>query len=75
MSDRQPTLQLKQFNTDYPITLMYDECKTGESQYGPWTLFGVEFQGESQSLFVDEHLRTELSKYRKGSKLIASYGT
>lgn len=70
MSDRQPTLQLKQFNTDYPITLIYDDCKTGESQYGPWALFGVEYQGEQQGLFADEHLRSELDKYGKGAKLI-----
>lgn len=70
MSDRQKTLQIKQFNFDYPITLMYDECKTGESQYGPWALFGIEFQGESQNIFADEHLHAELAKYGKGSKLI-----
>ena len=63
MSDRQPTLQLKQFNTDYPITLMYDECKTGESQYGPWALFGVEFQGASQNIFADEQLHAELAGF------------
>jgi hypothetical protein len=46
MSERQKTLQIKQFNTDYPITLMYDECKSGESNYGPWMLYSVEYEGE-----------------------------
>ena len=50
MTERSKTLQIKQFNTDYPITLMYDNCKTGESQYGAWALFGVDYLGESQSL-------------------------
>lgn len=38
MSERQKTLQLKQFNTDYPVTLTFDKCKSGESQYGEWRL-------------------------------------
>lgn len=70
MSDRQPTLQLKQFNTDYPVTLVYDQCKSGESQYGPWNLYGVEHNGEEQSLFAEDALHQELKKYSKGAKLV-----
>ena len=70
MSDRQKTLQLKQFNTDYPVTLTFDKCKSGESQYGPWNLYGVEHGGEEQSLFAEDALHQELKKYGKGSKLI-----
>lgn len=70
MSDRQPTLQLKQFNTDYPVTLVYDQCKSGESQYGPWNLYGVEYDGEEQSLFAEDALHQELKKYGKGAKLV-----
>jgi len=70
MSERQKTLQLKTYNKDYLVTLLYDECKTGESQYGPWALFGVEYLGDPQNMFVDEHLQSELAKYGKGSKLI-----
>ena len=73
MSERQKTLQLKTYNKDYLVTLLYDECKTGESQYGRWALFGVEFQGESQSLFADENLQSELAKFGKGSKLIVRH--
>lgn len=70
MSDRQPTLQLKQFNTDYLIILNYDKCKSGESQYGPWNLYGVEHNGEEQSLFAEDTLHQELKKYGKGAKLV-----
>ncbi|MFC1536157.1 hypothetical protein ACFL4H_02170 [Candidatus Neomarinimicrobiota bacterium] len=70
MSERQKTLQLKQFNTDYPITLTFDKCKSGESQYGPWNLYGVEHDGEEQSLFAEDALHQELKKYGKGSKLV-----
>ncbi|MFC1566167.1 hypothetical protein ACFL4B_04445 [Candidatus Neomarinimicrobiota bacterium] len=70
MSDRQKTLQLKKFNHDFPVTLTYDKCKSGESQYGPWMLYGVEYDGEQQGLFADEHLHQELKNYGKGSKLI-----
>lgn len=70
MSDRQPTLQLKQFNTDYPVTLIYDQCKSGESNYGPWMLYGVEYEGEQQGIFAEEALHQELKKYGKGAKLV-----
>ena len=70
MSERQKTLQLKQFNTDYPITLIYDQCKSGESNYGPWMLYGVEHNGEQQGLFAEDALHQELKQYSKGSKLI-----
>ena len=70
MSERQKTLQLKQFNTDYPITLIYDQCKSGESNYGPWMLYGCEHDGEQQGLFAEDALHQKLKKYGKGSKLI-----
>lgn len=70
MSERQKTLQLKQFNHDYPITLIYDQCKSGESNYGPWMLYGVEYEGEQQGIFAEEVLHNELKNYGKGAKLI-----
>jgi len=70
MPDRQKTLQLKTYNKDYLVTLLYDECKTGESQYGSWALFGVEFRGENKNLFADEHLHAKLAKYGRGAKLV-----
>ena len=70
MNERMKTLQVKQFNTDYPITLVYDKCKSGESQYGPWNLYGVEYNGEPQGLFADDTLHEELKKYCKGTKLV-----
>jgi hypothetical protein len=70
MTDKMKTLQLKQFNQDYPITLTYDKCKSGESQYGPWNLYGVEHEGEPQGLFAEDALHQELRKYGKGAKLI-----
>jgi hypothetical protein len=70
MNERMKTLQLKQFNHNYPITLTYDKCKSGESQYGPWNLYGVEHEGEQQSLFAEDALHQELQKYGKGAKLV-----
>lgn len=70
MSDKMKTLHLKQFNHNYPITLTYDKCKSGESQYGAWNLYGVEYQGESQSLFAEDALHQQLQKYGKGAKLV-----
>lgn len=70
MTERSKTLQLKQFNTDYPVTLTFDKCKSGESQYGPWNLYGIEHDGEEQSLFAEDALHQELKKFGKGAKLV-----
>ena len=69
MNDRMKTLQLKQFNHDYPIALAYSKCKSGESQYGVWNLYGVEYEGEQQGVFADESLHQQLQQYGKGAKL------
>lgn len=70
MNDKQKTLQLNQYNTDYPVTLIYDHCKSGESQYGPWNLYGVEYKGEQQGLFAEDALHQLLKNFGKGSKLV-----
>lgn len=70
MSDRQKTLQIKDVNKDYPITLTYDQCKSGESQYGPWYLYGVEHNGEQMGIFAEDALHNQLKEYDKGAKLI-----
>ena len=70
MSEKQKTLQLKEFNTNYPVTLVYDQCKSGESNYGRWNLYGVEHDGEQQGIFAEEPLHQELRKYGKGTKLV-----
>ena len=63
------TLQLKQFNHDYPVVLTYDQCKSGESQYGPWYFYGVEHDGELQGIFAEDALHEQLQQYGKGAKL------
>ena len=70
MNDRMKTLQLKQFNIDYPVTLTYDKCKSGESQYGPWNLYGVKYDGVEQGIFAEDALHQQLQKYGKGAKLV-----
>ena len=70
MNERMKTLQLKQFNQDYPVTLIYDQCKSGESNYGPWNLYGVEHEGEQQGLFAEDTLHEQLQKYGKGARLV-----
>ena len=70
MNERMKTLQLKQFNKDYPITLTYDKCKSGESQYGLWNLYGIKYDGVEQGIFAEDALHEELKKYGKGAKLV-----
>ena len=70
MNERMKTLQLKQFNKDYPITLTYDKYKSGESQYGVWNLYGIKYDGVEQGIFAEDALHEELKKYGKGAKLV-----
>ena len=70
MNDKMNTLHIKKFNHDYPIVLTYDQCKSGESNYGPWNLYGVEHQGEQQGIFAEDALHHQLQKYGKGAKLV-----
>ena len=70
MNDKLKTLQVKKFNHDYPVGLTYDRCKSGESQYGPWNLYGVEYEGEQQGIFAEDALHQQLQKYGKGARLI-----
>ena len=70
MNDKMKTLQLKKFNHDYPVTLTYDKCKSGESNYGPWNLYGIEYEGVEQGIFAEDALHQELKKYGKGARLV-----
>ena len=70
MNDKMPTIQFKKFNHDYPVVLTYDKCKSGENQYGPWNLYGVEYQGVQQGIFAEDALHHKLRKYIKGARLV-----
>ena len=37
----------------------------GESQYGPWNLYGVEYDGEQQGVFADEHCISSCNSMEK----------
>ncbi len=70
MNDKMPTIQFKKFNHDYPVVLTYDKCKSGANQYGPWNLYGVEYQGVQQGIFAEDALHQQLRKYTKGVRLV-----
>ena len=70
MNDRIKLLQLRKLDHDYQVMLTYDKCKSGESQYGPWNLYGVEYEGENKSIFAEDSLHLKLQKYGKGTQLI-----
>ena len=70
MNDKMNTLQLKKFNHDYPIILTYDKCKSGESNYGHWNLYGVKYEGVEQGIFAEDALHQQLQKFGKGAKLV-----
>ena len=70
MNDKLKTLQINKYNTDYPVTLTYDKCRSGESEYGKWNLYGVEYHKDRQAIFADEDLHDKLKQYSKGTKLV-----
>ena len=70
MNDKMKTLQMRKLNHDYPVVLTYEQCKSGESQYGPWNLYGVEYEGVEQGIFAEDALHLKLKKYSKGAKLV-----
>ena len=70
MNDRIKLLQLRKLDHDYQVMLTYDKCKSGESQYGPWNLYGVEYEGKNKSIFAKDSLHLKLQKYGKGTRLI-----
>ncbi len=69
MSERNNNLVIDT-NIDYPVKLMYDECKSGVSQHGPWNLYMVEHNGTPHSIFADEKLHPMLRKYKRGDEII-----
>lgn len=69
MSDRMPTLQIK-YNTAYPVELLYDQPKQGESQYGKYNLYSLDYNGERYGLFAEDALHEELKQYKKGSRVV-----
>ncbi len=70
MNDRIKLLQLRKLDYDYQVMLTYDKCKSGESQYGQWNLYGVEHEGKNKSIFAEDSLHLKLQKYGKGTYLI-----
>ena len=70
MNDRIKLLQLRKLDHDYQVMLTYDKCKSGESQYGVWNLYGVEYEGKNKSIFAEDSLHLKLQKYGKGTHLI-----
>ncbi len=70
MNDKMKTLQMRKLNHDYPVVLTYDQCKSGESQYGPWNLYGIEYEGVEQGIFAEDSLHLKLMKYGKGARLV-----
>ena len=70
MNDRIKLLQLRKLDHDYQVMLTYDKCKSGESQFGHWNLYGVEYEGKNKSIFAKDSLHLKLQKYGKGTRLI-----
>ena len=69
MSDRMPTLQIK-YNTAYPVELLYDQPKQGESQYGKYNLYGLDFNGKEYGIQFWNHAIIFAADIRKQNLII-----
>jgi len=66
MTDR---LSVKfQPNVPKTVTLAFDQPRTGENEYGPWYLYGCQFEGQDASFFASDpvHEIIQSMGYRKG---------
>ncbi len=75
-----------ELNKPTNIEMLFDQCHTGESQYGKYYLYAVRVLGEEFSFFAPEEVHLKLSELKrgdaavitkvatqKGSKVVTSY--
>ena len=68
MPENTPVLKFMA-NMDYPISLLFDQPKVGEGQYGAWYRYAVNHNKTEWAIFASEGLNAQLSTYGKGSNL------
>ena len=68
MAEKNPQLKPKA-NIDYEIELQYDDCKTGENDYGQWYMYKVKHEGKEYIFFPTQYLHSQLMCYSKGDIL------
>ncbi|GJQ61579.1 MAG: hypothetical protein SCALA702_06320 [Melioribacteraceae bacterium] len=59
-----------QVNRPTEIELLYDECVSGQNQYGAYFLYAVKCNGQEYSFFPPESLHKELDQYRRGDRVL-----
>jgi len=69
MAEKNPQLKPKA-NCNYEIELQYDDCKTGENDYGQWYMYKVKHEGKEYIFFPNQYLHSKLMCYSKGDVVI-----
>lgn len=70
MTDKKPAFKF-QTNTPATVTLLFDEPKTGEGQYGPWFLYGAIINEAECNFFASPGLHRQIQE--KGLKKNSSF--
>jgi len=63
---KMPKLDI-QYNTDYHVKILGH--KSGESDFGPWYLYQLEYQGKKYNHFAQPNLHVELQEYGVGDMI------
>lgn len=58
-----------QVNRPTEIELLYDECVSGQNQYGAYYLYAVKSEGHEYSFFPPESLHKSLEQYKRGDRV------
>lgn len=59
-----------ELNKPTEIELLYDECVSGNSQYGGYYLYAVKSEGKEWSYFPTESVHEEIKSLRRGDKAV-----
>ncbi|MBU2493259.1 MAG: hypothetical protein KJ571_11595 [Bacteroidetes bacterium] len=59
-----------ELNKPTEIELLYDECVSGNSQYGDYYLYAVKSDGKEWSFFPNEQVHFQLKTLRRGDKAV-----
>lgn len=59
-----------ELNKPTEIELLYDECVSGNSQYGDYYLYAVKSDGKEWSFFPNEQVHAQLRTLRRGDKVV-----
>ena len=59
-------------NTPTEISLLFDDCVSGQSQYGTYNLYAIEANGSEWSFFAPDSVHEQIKNLKKGDSAIVT---